>query len=378
MHLLTAALFIVTLLGCVYLIAAIALLLRFGRRTPARADTPLPSVTVLKPLAGAEPGLYHALASWCEQDHLDYDVVFCVHSEDDPAVAVARRVMLDYPRCRALLLIGDDPAMRNPKMANLAKAEDAIAAELIVIADSDARADANFLRALCGSFAERGVGAATCLYRAEPRGGFISQLGAAYVDDQFAPSVLVATAIGPLRFCLGAVMAVRRDVLQQIGGFQALGPYLADDHRLGELVTEAGYRVDLSRCVVAIAVEETRFGDLWAHELRWARTSMAQAPIGYAFSFLMLPVPPALLYLILARFSAAGWLLLAFALALRVGLHYAAADALSVRRASMPWIAPVRDLVSFALWFVSLCGRRVRWRQTAVNVDRNGRMTDTC
>jgi hypothetical protein len=92
----------------------------------------------------------------------------------------------------------------------------------------------------------------------------------------------------------------------------------------------------------------------------------------------MLPLPPALLYLILARFSAAGWLLLAFALALRIGLHYAAADALSVRRASMPWIAPVRDVVSFALWFVSLWGRRVRWRQTAVNVDRNGRMTGTC
>jgi ceramide glucosyltransferase len=280
MHVFAAVVFVVTLLGCVYVVAAIALLLRFGKGTAARGTAALPSVTVLKPLAGVEPGLYHALASWCEQDHPDYDVVFCAHSRDDAAVAVAERVMLDYPRCRARLLVGDDPAMRNPKMANLAKAEDAIAGALVVIADSDVRIDATVLRALCGSFADPGVGAATCLYRAEPRDGFVSQLGAAYVDDQFAPSVLVATAIGPLRFCLGAVMAVRRDVLQQIGGFRALGPYLADDHRLGELVAQAGYRVDLSRCVVAIAVDETRFADLWAHELRWARTSMAQAPIG--------------------------------------------------------------------------------------------------
>jgi ceramide glucosyltransferase len=361
-----------TLFGIVYLAVALAVTLRFARRAIPQPRS-MPNVTVLKPVAGLESALYENLASFCDQDYPDFEVIFCVHRSDDPGVAVIERVAAAFPQ-RARVAAGENPAYRNPKIANLATAAAGARGELIVIADSDVRVTRGYLRALAASFDDPHVGAATCLYRAIPGNDLISQLGAAYVEDQFAPSVLVAATLGTLRFCLGATMAVRRRVLDAIGGIGALGAFLADDHKLGELVTAGGYAVHLSRYVVATTIPETNLPALWTHELRWARTTFTLARAGYVFSFLMFPVTLALLYLFVSRNAGLGIALLALAVAMRVALHYVAARALAVPRTPAAWVAPLRDLLSFALWFTSLFGRSVRWRQAQIDVDGDGRM----
>lgn len=107
--------------------------------------------------------------------------------------------------------------------------------------------------------------------------------------------------LGELRFCLGATMAVRGTLLPVIRGLTALGNTFADDYEFGRLVTRKGFRVQLSRYVVTATVPETQFGELWAHELRWARTEFEVAQAGYAFSFLIYALPMALIYFAVSR-----------------------------------------------------------------------------
>jgi ceramide glucosyltransferase len=366
-------LLLITLAGATYLAFAILRLWHFRQRTIVHAsDEFAPTATILKPIAGDEPFLYENLASFCAQDYPNFEVVFCLHAESDPALPVVARVAAEFPDAHPRIAIGHAAACANPKIANLAKPGAEPNGEIVIISDSDVSVTRDYLRALCSEFVSEAIVAATCLYRGLPSQPAVSRLGAMHVEDEFAPSVLVALALGPLRFCLGATMAVRRPVLDAIGGLTALGPYLADDHALGELASRHG-EVALSPYVTATRVPESKLSDLWTHELRWARTNRAQAPIGYFFSFVTFALPFALLYLVAAR-STLSAALLAVVIALRVGLHHAARGALGITRRADWWLIPVRDALGIAVWLVSLFGRSVRWRTLPGRITREGRL----
>jgi ceramide glucosyltransferase len=184
--------------------------------------------------------------------------------------------------------------------------------------------------------------------------------------------VLVAREVEPLRYCFGATMAVRRDVLEAIGGLNALGAHLADDYRLGELVTGYGLRVELAPYVVENILSEEGFETLWSRELRWSRTIRGVRPAGYALSFLTFGLPLAGLAFAL-RGRRALPLFLAAA-SLRLALHYAARDALGSGAAASPQLIPLRDALTVAVWVAGFLDRRVRWSGDDLDVDENGRI----
>ncbi len=366
---LSFALLIVALAAALYLAVANLRIAAFGRRPLELASEFLPSMTILKPMAGTEPDLYDNLRSFCEQEYDEFEVIFCLHSDRDPALRTVERIAAEFPS-RVRIAVGEDASIANPKIANLAKSGAEPHGEIVVIADSDIRVGRDYLRALAASFATRRVGATTCLYCAIPNSSLISRVGAMQIEEIFIPSVLVAIALGELRFCLGATMAVRRNVLEEIGGLAPLGRFLADDHALGELVCDRGYRVELSRYVVSTLVTETTLRSLWSHELRWARTNLALAPAGYAFSFLIYALPLAVLYLVVSRNLALGLPLVAVVLFLRIILHRLTREALRVSHRGNAWLIPLRDFLSLLVWAASFFGRRVRWRTRIYSTGR--------
>src|SRR5690606_30840763 len=150
-------------------------------------------------------------------------------------------------------------------------------------------------------------------------------LGAMFVNDWFLPSALLPAMFGDLRFCFGATMAVRREVLQRFGGFESLAEYLADDYMLGQLVVEHGYRIALVPYMVENIIHEPDLKTLFLHELRWARTIRSVQPVGYSLSAIteLLPLSALVACAVYAAFSSAlaAGAILAAALVLRVALH---------------------------------------------------------
>jgi ceramide glucosyltransferase len=269
------------------------------------------------------------------------------------------------------VLIGDGERLHNPKVSNLLKGEAAARGEIIAIADSDVSVDPSFLRAMAAEFDDPSVGAVSSVYRGIGRTNWISRLAATYASDWFAPSVLVANEFAPVRFCLGAALAVRTEALRAIGGLRACGNTVADDYALGRLVAEREYSVRISRYVVTTAAFETTFAQLWTHELRWGRTNVALNP-GYAFTFITRGVPLTLLALAISRNAQIGVPLFAGALALRTALHFASARALGEWPASPLWMMPLRDCLGLAVWTCSFGSRSVRWRGTDMTIEREG------
>jgi ceramide glucosyltransferase len=355
-----------------YAAFAVTRLRAFGRRVRARPTAPArqPSITVIKPVHGLEPGLEENLLSFCAQDYAAFEVVFGVHDAGDPALAVVRRAAAAHP-LRSKVVVGDGTArFRNPKIANVAAMLPGTGGEIIVIADSDMRVEAGYLTALAAAFEDERVGAVTAIYRGEPADDSVaSRLGAMWVAEQFAPSVLVANALEPLAYTFGSTMAVRRAVLERIGGIAALGDTLADDHALGDRVVGAGFTVALAGCVVSNQIAERDIAGLVEHEVRWARTIRSVRPGSYLGIPLTYPLPLALAHLALARDKPIALAVVALAALARYGVHAAAHAALGTRTVPPAGLIVLRDALGAGVWLLGLRRGRVRWRGRQLDLD---------
>ncbi len=340
------------------------------RRRPMAAVRNAPPVTVLKPLCGADPDLYDYLSTCCEQDCPVFQIICGVRDERDPAVAVVRRLQINYPDVDLQLIVDRRQHGKNRKVSNLINMLPHARYEHLVIADSDVRVPRDHLTAVTAPLLDADVGIVTCPYRGQPRAGLWSLLGSLFINDWFIPSVRVAALTGSRSFAFGVTIAIRREVLQSIGGFNSIADQLADDYRLGQLTRRLGLRTVLSDVVVETCVDERTLPQLVRHELRWLRTIRTVRPLGYTLAGITFSLPVAALGALIASGAPQALLLLAIAAIARVMLHCAGRRKSSAL--SQLWALPLADLLGFALWCWGFATRRVHWRQDRFWVARDG------
>jgi ceramide glucosyltransferase len=336
----------------------------------AAAGSFLPSVTVLKPVCGADPELYRCLRSFCLQNFPAFQLIFGVRDAADPAVAVIERLIAEFPDRDLTLVVDARIHGTNLKVSNLVNMYRAAKHDLIVVSDSDAIVERDCLAQLVAPLAAAAVGAVTSLYRGSPLAGFASRLGALYINDCFLSSAMVDAGMRDIAYCFGPLTAVRREALDAAGGFDRLAFHLADDFLLGRRIAAAGYRVLLSDCIVDVVVAETP-RSLFPHELRWARTVRTLKPFEHALSLVTHPLPVLLLLFALSPTVWAGSMI-ALALALRIALHCVMARRFSSDRTMRPWLVPIRECLCFAVWVASFLGSGVRWREQRFAIGPGG------
>lgn len=376
MHLLKFLLWGLEVVCALFLLAAVAGLVLFRRRRDRPLPDHAPAVTVLKPLCGLDHGLEENLCSFCRQDYPRFQIVFGVREANDPAAAVVRRVLARFPRLDAELVVDPHVAGRNLKVSNLCNMLPRARHDILVIADSDMRVGPDYLRRVAAEFADPAVGAVTCLYSGTPAEPTLaSSLGALHINDWFAPAVLVALLLQAPDFCFGSTMAVRRQVLTDIGGMEGLLPYLADDCMLGHKVRAAGHVVKLSGYVTENVVREAGLRGLFAHELRWFRTIRCLRPLEYPFTVVSNNgLSIAALAVALTGFNAWAVALAVAICGLRLAVHALSRRAMRVPGPFCPWLLPLRDVLSLALWLGSYVIRDVRWRGASHCVLNDGRL----
>jgi ceramide glucosyltransferase len=356
-----------------YVIAAVLAVRRFVRRAaPAAADQP--PTSVLKPLHGDEPGLYENLRSFAEQDYPTTQIILGVSDPADTALPVARGLACDLVDRDIAVVVDGRVNGSNRKVANLENMLDRARHHIVVLADSDMRVDRHYLAVVTAPLHDPKTGVVTCLYRGVSTGGRWSDFGAMHINFGFLPSAMVAESLGLGGGCFGATIALRRETLELIGGFTRLRDELADDHRIGAEIRALGLSVVLSRYIVEARVFEPSFASLWQHELRWARTIRAVAPVGFAGSILAQPIAIAALGAAATRFGLTSCVFLVISCALRWITARAVARELGLS-APQPWLLLARDALSFAVFVASFFGRTVFWRDQLFHVEASGRMT---
>ena len=363
------------LVGAGYAVLAVALTGRLLRRTAPALPDPLPAVTVLKPLYGNEAGLEAALASVLSQDYpAPVQIVFGLHSADDPAQAVVARLRAHFPG-RDIAVVTDPRSHgENAKISNVINMMEEARHDILVLADSDIAVPPDYLKSVVGALSAPGVGAVSCLYSARGRAGAWSRLAAMGVSYQFLANAAVGIGLKLAHPCFGSTIALSRATLAEIGGFAAFADLLADDFEIGRAVRETGRTIAYPPLAVVHGNTEASLGELFAHELRWARTIRVIDPAGHAGSLITHAFALGLIGAGLAGFSPNASAVLAIILLSRLFLKVRM-DHIVGTNAGPAWLLPVRDVLSFGVFIASLFGTRVEWRGTRLRVGKSGAMS---
>ena len=203
----------------IYYLLAIYSTARFFR-VSRRENVPntdfLPPVSCLKPIKGLDEDAYENYASFCRQDYPDFEILFCVTDEREPAIPVIEKLIRDFPERSIRLLVGSEPLGASDKVNKLCRMAREARHDIVIASDSDVRVAPGFLRAVVAPFSDPKVGGVTCLYRGLTDGSFAADLEALGNSADFAPGVLVARLFGDLDFMLGAVMVTTKKHLGEI------------------------------------------------------------------------------------------------------------------------------------------------------------------
>jgi ceramide glucosyltransferase len=358
---------IAALIGSAYAVLAIWAARNFAHRVPPAPGANCPPATVLKPLHGAEPDLYANLASFCRQDYpAPVQIVFGLSDPADPAAAIVRQLIADFPDRDLELAINPRRHGTNAKVSNLINMQATARHEMIVIADSDIVVAPDYLANLAANLDQPGVGLVTCLYRGVGATGLWSRLAAAGIDYHFLPNALVGLKLGLATPCFGSTIALSKTTLASIGGLQSVADQLADDYELGMAVRRAGLEVAIAPFMVTHVCSEQSLRELLVHDLRAARTIRTVDPLGFAGLAITYAVPLALIALLLGGPMPAAWIValaLACRFALQAELHrrFQRGNGSAIPWGNF-WLGPIRDVLSFVVFVASFFGRGVEWR----------------
>ncbi len=365
----------ISLLGAFYALFAAMAVRRFMRGQEAALPAPAP-VTILKPLHGAEAGLFENLESFCRQDYAaPLQIVFGVHDDADPATHVVRALMAQYPALDAVLVADESIHGSNGKVTNLINMLAAARHDTLVLADSDIAVSPHWLAQVTAALARPGVGVVTCLYTgAAGEKNLWSRLAAMGTSYDFLPNVVVGTSLGLAAPCFGSTIALRRQTLEEIGGFAVFADCLADDYHIGRAVREAGYTLAMPALGVVHTAAEPSLGSLFRHEQRWRRTIHSLDPAGNAGSIVTFGFAFALMSALLLHFAPATLAALALTLAARLILKFSIDRAFGAKAGPL-WLMPLRDLLTFAVFVNSLFGETVHWRGSRFDVEPTGAMS---
>lgn len=338
----------------------------FSGRSPSRDNHQpfTPPVSNLKPIRGLDPDAYENLASFCRQDYPEYEILFCIGDQDDPAFPVIEKLIADFPERSIRVLFGSGRSATNDKVAKLARLVSEARHEIVVISDSDVRVQPDYLRTVVAPLADPKVGAVTCFYVPTHETTLVQSLQSVGMLADFYAGILVAWQLDGVKFALGPTIATSRTRLDGFGGYQAIENRPADDLLVGRLIADQGYAVELLPYSVSTVADYQTFRDLFHKRLRWIVVMRHMRPWGH-FGLIFTHGLPWCLAAIAAVPSlpvAAGYLGTYFAMRLAITWL------IGVRglKQSVPWkrlaLIPLWDAMAFAIWLISFGRKSVRWR----------------
>jgi ceramide glucosyltransferase len=351
--------------------------IQFFRATKQNIGANCQPVSVLIPVCGVDEGARENWESFCQQDYDRYEVIFGVMNPQDPAVPILEEVVAKF-RDRAKLVFCLEVRGLNYQVSNLTHLLEAAQHDWVIFTDSDMRVGSDYVRVVTAPLAESGIGAVTCGHLGHEPKFLVAALASLGRCIDYLPSVLIArTLYGGLDFALGATIATRKSILEQAGGLQSIVDRIASDYHIGNMVANAGYRVELSRYILESDSGNESLQQLFHRELRWARSirwTEGSLYYGYACIYGTVYCVPLLL---LSGFQSWAVILCPITVAIRLVQVLVSMYSMGCPKlVRWIWMLPLRDLLSFVVFVAGAFGQTVYWRGRRLSIGEDSVLTE--
>jgi len=331
-------------------------------------------VSVMIPVCGVDEDSRENWESFCRQDYEHYEVLFGVMNPLDPAVPILKEVVAKFPD-RARLIFCLEVRGLNYQISNLMHLLEVAQNELIIFTDSDMYVQPHYLRTVTSPLADPAVGLVTCGFVAQDPQFLMPALASLARCIDSIPSVLLARSLsgGSLWFAFGATMAIRKSVLAQVGGLQSIVNRIGSDYLIGNLVANAGYRVELSPYLLETDGGHQSFRQLFMRELRWAITIRHTEGLLYYGNVFIYGTVYCLPLLLLSGVQ--PWAVIVFCAMIAIRIVQAMVAIYSMgcpKLARWLWALPLRDLLSLIIFVGGGFSKRVYWRGRQLKIGMGG------
>lgn len=329
---------------------------------------------MILPLKGAPKSLEETLRRLCSQDYPVFQILVAVEAGDDAAAPVVERLKREFPAVDLEVALAAEGVWLNPKEANHAGALRRAKHPNLVLLDGDTMVGPDYLRRVLAPLRDPAVGLVTCPYRCREPRGFWAVLESLYIQTYYNPAMLLRAWAAPVNFGLGATLALKRTLVERLGGFEALSDCIHSDFRLAEKIAQMGFQVKLLPCWIDIEMERYRWGGYLDHQIRWVRTMRFTTPGGYLGMILTHGVTWALVYAVFGGPWGAAALGLTVANRMACAAWIGSGNYHSYYPRCLPLI-PFHDVWNSLVWFLGWTGRTVSWGGRQFHLGAGGRIS---
>ena len=346
---------------------------RKSRRPSNCAGGDLVPVSVLKPLCGADDSLEESLRTFFQQDYSDFELIFGVQGNSDPAIGIVRKLKARHPDVRCRLVIHNGGRGINPKVSNLRAMLEAGSHDVVVISDSNVRVEPGYLTEMASHLGQDNVGLVTSLVAGVGERSLGATMENLQLNGPIAGCVAASQIVGGNTLVVGKSVMFRRSVFERLGGFASVANILAEDYVMGRMFHSAGYDVRLCRGVVKNVCQKTSVRAFMRRYIRWGLMRSRMKALLYPIEPISNPMA---IVLMAPLFGMANNLVILWAVLLTLARDSIQTTRLrGIRR--LAYVLPLgmlKDLLMLLAWAVAPFVRTITWRSNRVRVSAGTRL----
>ena len=358
-------------------------LLKNRKAAPDVASPSLPPVSILKPLRGLDDNLFDNLSSFCTQDYPEYEVLFALQDDNDPAYKVAKKVQDKYPDRNITIVIERCNAGLNPKINNLIPSYRKSSHPYILVSDSNVMVGPDYLREIMGRTQDPSVGLVSNVIRGVGGRSFGAMLENLHLNSFIIGSISFLDRFLGLPCVVGKSMLMRKSDLQALGGFEAFKDILAEDFIIGREIKNAGKEVVLSSYLISNVNEYWPVKRFLNRHTRWGKLRWRIGGFKYLSEILVNPVFVAAIPVVLTGPSRITLFFAALVSAFKILgdmvmsrsiLKQGPAQAGFKQSPLAFLLVPFKDILIGMVWFVPLISASVVWRGNRYLIGKDSRL----